>query len=195
MSVVALVAAADIGDPDATRTVYAIVALLVVLGIALVMLAAWLWRVTRPDPDLLAPLELMGERGWRRGDPVWQRRRLEDIRPDAASPLTRPVAPPDLDESFDAGPSASGFSDLSDAAVPGEPGIAGLVDAAAESPGEGPSPTGAASHAEPDGTPMATDRPLLDDLGESEIDPEILAQAAAELDGELRDGPPGDSPA
>jgi hypothetical protein len=111
MTGVALVAA-DIGDPDSTRTVVAIIALLVVLGLALVMLAFWLRRTTRPDPDLLAPLEVMGERSWRRGDPVWQRRRLDEVRPEGAIPLKKAALPPRLDESFDAGPSGSGFDDL-----------------------------------------------------------------------------------
>ena len=111
MTGVALVAA-EIGDPDSTRTVIAIIALLVVLGLALVMLAFWLRRTTRPDPEFLAPLELMGERSWLRGDPVWQRRRLDEVRPEGAVPLKKAALPPRLDESFDAGPSGAGFDDL-----------------------------------------------------------------------------------
>ncbi|TDT16606.1 hypothetical protein BDK89_2198 [Ilumatobacter fluminis] len=106
--------AVDIGDPDSTRTVWAIVALLVVMGLGLVMVAFWLRRSTRPDPEFLGPLELMGERTWRRGDPVWQRRRLDEVRPEGAEPLRRAAAPPRLDESFDAGPSVTGFDDLHD---------------------------------------------------------------------------------
>ena len=75
---------ASIGDPDGTRTVISIVALLVAIGVALVLLAVWVYRTTRPDPELLAPLEVMGERSWRRGDPVWQRRRLDELRPPGA---------------------------------------------------------------------------------------------------------------
>lgn len=173
-----LVASADIGDPDGTRTVYAIVALLVVLGVALVMVAAWLWRVTRPDPELLAPLELMGDRSWRRGDPVWQRRRLEEVRPEKAAPLSRPIAPPDVDEAFDAGPVGSDFSDLSDVAVPGEPAFGSSGRSADDGDGDGDDARA--------GTPIATNRPMVDELGESDLDPEMLAQAAAQLDDELR---------
>ena len=61
---------ATIGDPDGTRTVTSIIGLLVAVGLALAMIAVWLHRATRPDPELLAPLELMGERKWRRADPV-----------------------------------------------------------------------------------------------------------------------------
>lgn len=107
-----LPALATIGDPEGTRTVTSIVALLVAIGLALLLLAVWIFRTTRPDPELLAPLEAMGERSWRRGDPVWQRRRLDALRPKGARPLAPSVAPPELDASFDAGPTASGFDDL-----------------------------------------------------------------------------------
>jgi hypothetical protein len=128
-----------VGDPDGTRAVTAIVALLVVLGVGLAMLAVWLFRVTRPDPEVLAPLEVMGERRWRRADPVWQRRRLDEVRPDGAEPLQPSAAPPDLDEAFDLGPAATGFDDLQDApdrdgvSIPGDPLVAGMTTTDAES--------------------------------------------------------------
>lgn len=115
MSLETVFSASEIGDPDGTRTVIAIVTLLVVMGLALIMVAFWMRRSTRPDPELLAPLEAMGQRSWRRGDPVWQRRRLEEVRPADAEPLKRPIAPPTLDESFDSVPAAAGFDDLRDA--------------------------------------------------------------------------------
>jgi len=49
--------ASSVGDPEGTRTITSIVVLLAVLGIALVMIAFWLFRLTRPDKELLAPLE------------------------------------------------------------------------------------------------------------------------------------------
>jgi hypothetical protein len=197
---IALVAAgAEIGDPEGTREVYAIIALLVVLGIALVMLAVWMWRVTRPDPDLLAPLEVMGERAWRRADPMGQRRRLDEVRPDDAAPLQRPNAPPTLDESFDAGPSAIGVSDLRDYAVLDEPGLPDAADDEVddEERDDGGADTG--EHAEQavpesDGTPVAPEHPLIDDLdeaGEADLDPDLLAEAAAELEREIGRGDSG----
>jgi hypothetical protein len=114
-AVVALIA--SVGDPDGTRVVSSIVALLTVLGIGLVMLAVWLFKLTKPDRELLAPLEVMGERKWRRADPVWQRRRLDEVRPPAAQPLQPSAAPPVLDEAYFKGPSASGFDDLQDTAL------------------------------------------------------------------------------
>lgn len=99
-------------EPDRSSTVWALVALLVVLGIALVMLAVWMVRMTRPDPEVLAPLERMSDRAWRNTDPVWQRRELDELRPEGAEPFERMAAPPDLDEQFDEGPQAPGFDDL-----------------------------------------------------------------------------------
>jgi hypothetical protein len=109
--------AASVGDPEGTRTITSIVVLLAVIGTALVMLAFWLFRLTRPDKELLAPLEVMGERKWRRADPVWQRRRLDQVRPTDAQPLQPSAAPPDFDEAFfEHVPAAAGFDDLHDEA-------------------------------------------------------------------------------
>lgn len=176
---------ASVGDPDGTRAVGSIVALLVALGLALVMVAVWLYRSTRPDPELLAPLEVMGERRWRRGDPVWQRRRLDDLRPVGANPLAPSVAPPDIDEAFDQGPTASGFDDL-------HADQADHVDQADHEHETGgptldPPATGSAPVDAP--TPEALPRPILDDLPEGDIDADALASAIAELDAELRRTP------
>lgn len=89
-----------------------IVVLLGVIGIALLMLAIWTIKATRPDRDLLAPLEVMGQRRWRRSDPVWQRRHLDEVRPAGAEPLSPAPATPEPDAAFDAGPLATGFDDL-----------------------------------------------------------------------------------
>lgn len=163
---------ATIGDPDGARTVTSIIALLVALGLGLAMLAVWLRRTTRPDPELLAPLEKMGERRWRRADPVAQRRALDEIRPRGAVPLTPSAAPPQVDEAFDAGPTASGFDDLSRDEEPDTP----LPPPAA--PVGGPLMPPATSD-----TPKQIDRP--EEFGD-DIDPELLAAAQAELDAELR---------
>ena len=188
MSVVEL--AVDIGDPDSTRTVWAIVALLVVLGLGLVMLAFWLRRTTRPDPEYLAPLEMMGERSWRNGDPVWQRRRLDEVRPPGAAPLRRSAAPPRFDESFDDGPSGAGFDDLhADAA---EEDVADPDETAVDAPSPTDTPSGnpivhanAPAPADPSHTPIGSSRDFLDDLPEHEIDPNELQRAMDELDAEL----------
>jgi hypothetical protein len=83
----------EVGDPSRTRTVYVAVALLVALGLALVVLALWLVRRTRVDPQVLAPLELMGDRSWRReADPESRVQRLDEVRPDGALTLAA-IAP------------------------------------------------------------------------------------------------------
>ncbi len=165
---------ATIGDPDGTRTVTSIVGLLVALGLALVMIAVWLYRTTRPDPELLAPLEVMGERKWRRSDPVAQRRTLDAVRPEGAEPLTPSAAPPALDEAFDAGPNAPGFDDL---------GEDHESEVQSVRPTQLPNwpPVGEV-------TPQQIDRPEVDgfsDVFSHEIDPDVLAAAAAELEAEL----------
>ncbi len=153
------------------------------------MLAVWLFKTTRPDPELLAPLEVMGERRWRRGDAVWQRRRLDEIRPPEAMPLERSSAPPDLDASFDDGPSALGFDDLHGA---------GLDDEVEPSPVARELRTPPTRSAEGDDrqrasassdTPYETVRPPVDELPDGDVDPDVLATAMAELEAELRQPP------
>jgi hypothetical protein len=103
-----------VGDPGRTRTVIAAILFLVAIGVGLLVLAGWLVRSTRVDPDVLAPLEVMGERSWRSADPVRQRRRLDEVRPDDAEPID-PMAPPPLtDAEFDLGPKLGGFADFDD---------------------------------------------------------------------------------
>lgn len=203
--------AVDIGDPDSTRTVWAIVALLVVMGLGLVMVAFWLRRSTRPDPEFLGPLELMGERTWRRGDPVWQRRRLDEVRPEGAEPLRRAAAPPHLDESFDAGPSAAGFDDLhDDERAPADGGDEAGVgsapptnhtpadvpatphtdrsgdDASADTEDDEPDHADKSVDDDRASTPLGSARPFLDDLPEHEIDPDEMRRAMEALDAELQ---------
>ncbi len=202
---------AVVGDPDGTRRVTAIIALLISIGIGLVMLAVWLHRVTRPDPEVLAPLELMGERAWRRGDPVWQRRRLDEVRPDGAEPLQPSAAPPEIDAAFDAGPTASGFDDLHDAprAIPGDPLLSnrhGTPADATAAMARGHNATGSGFGPPvvpsvrlqqrprvnlvdaPSGLPVPDARP------EREIDPDLMAAAMLEIDSELREYRHGDRP-
>ena len=82
----------SVGDERSTAIVYTVVVVLVVIGIALIGVAVWLWSATRPDRELLAPLELMGDTSWRRQDPQGRRRALDDVRPDGAVPLVPSVS-------------------------------------------------------------------------------------------------------
>jgi hypothetical protein len=167
---------ASIGDPDGTRTVTSIIALLVALGLALAMIAIWMYRTTRPDPEVLAPLEVMGDRKWRRSDPVAQRRQLDQYRPAGAKPLTPSAAPPNLDEAYDAGPTAQGFDDLHDPSSDDK----AVDDQRPDHRNRAASPSGPPTGGEP--TPLQTERP---DSFNDDIDPELLAAAAAELEAEL----------
>lgn len=205
---------ATIGDPEGTRTVTSVVALLVALGLAMVMLAVWLFRRTRPDPELLAPLEAMGERSWRRHDPVWQKRRLDELRPPGARPLEPSAAPPAVDEAFDRGPAAAGFDDLREHVIPpeGAPVSVNGQEQADPTPSDQDAaqlpppqvPDGAPLPAPPAGAeavevaaepaapvPAASAVPVDDDelfadLLQKDIDPDLLAAAMADLDAELR---------
>lgn len=88
-------------DPGSSRLVYATVVGLVLVGAAFVVLAVWLIRQTRVDPDLLAPLERMGDGDWRRKDPATQRRLLDEVRPEGAEPLHTEPDPPGVDDEFE----------------------------------------------------------------------------------------------
>jgi hypothetical protein len=104
------------GDPGSTRLVYAMIAGLVVIGVTLIGLGVWLVRETRVDLPVLAPLERMGDRDWRRQtDPGTQRRILDQVRPDGAEPLGKKVSsPPSLDAEFEmAERPVTSMSDLS----------------------------------------------------------------------------------
>jgi hypothetical protein len=108
------------GDPGSSRLVYAMVVGLVVVGIAFIVLAVWLIRQTRYDLPVLAPLERMGDRDWRRkSDPATQRRILDEVRPEGAQPLRSGSSPPSIDAEFELSerPVAS-MSDLAPAERP-----------------------------------------------------------------------------
>ncbi|MGB0114406.1 MAG: hypothetical protein WBP59_14385 [Ilumatobacteraceae bacterium] len=101
-------------DPGSTRLVYAMVAGLAILGIGFILLGVWLIRRTRVDPEVLAPLERMGDSDWLKRDTSTQRRLLDDVRPDGAAPLHEPKAVPRIDREFDeqAQQPAASLSDL-----------------------------------------------------------------------------------
>ncbi|MEL6892073.1 MAG: hypothetical protein AAFP84_10775 [Actinomycetota bacterium] len=87
-------------DPGSTRLVYTVVILLAVLGVLLAGLAWWLYRTTRPDRELLAPLEALHSRRWRRLDPQGRRRMLDELRPAGAEPVLPARSQPDVDADF-----------------------------------------------------------------------------------------------
>ncbi len=90
------------GDPGSTRLVYAMVAGLIAIGVVFILLGIWLVRQTRYDLPVLAPLERMGDKDWRRQrDPATQRRVLDEVRPAGAEPLRPESSAPNLDAEFE----------------------------------------------------------------------------------------------
>ncbi len=69
-----------------TSTTIVLVAALVLVGLVMIGVAIWLVRSTRRDSPALAPLEVMGERRWRRSDDVARAGALTEARPDGAPP-------------------------------------------------------------------------------------------------------------
>jgi len=112
-------AALGVGDPGSSRLVYGMVIGLVVVGLAFVGLGVWLIRQTRYDPEMLAPLERMGDRDWRRSDPATQYRLLDEVRPGDAEPLATYRPQPHLDADFDAPHPPESLDDLGPG-IPGE---------------------------------------------------------------------------
>jgi|GEM_PF-3069492 len=123
-----------VGDPSATRTVYITIVALLIIGVLFVVLGIWLFRRTRPEPSLLAPLEQMDQRSWRQQDPTTQRRLLDDVRPPGSQPVEPTSSPPDVVEEFAALRPVVSFDDLTDRARADDDDAA-ADDDDAESPG------------------------------------------------------------
>jgi len=113
----ATLAAAAVGDPESTRRVYVTVVVFVALGVGMLALAVWLFRRTAPEPQLLAPLEVMDSRRWRRSEPAQRRRELDAKRPPGARPLQRSTEPPQVDSEFGTAQPVRSFDDLTDDAA------------------------------------------------------------------------------
>jgi hypothetical protein len=108
-----LVAIVAADNAPETRTVYAVVAALIVIGVALVILAIWLVKQTRPERELLAPLERMNDRAWRKQEPAQMRRDLDGVRPADAHPVVRGQDLPEVDDEFaQSRPALATFDDL-----------------------------------------------------------------------------------
>lgn len=106
-------ALAAAGDTSATRTVYGVIIALGVIGLALLVLAIWLIKQTKPEPQLLAPLERMDDRAWRKQEPAQMRRDLDSLRPPGARPVVREKGVPDIDADFaQSRPTLGNFDDL-----------------------------------------------------------------------------------
>lgn len=106
-----LLATADVSSSD--LGVYTVIGALIVVGLILIAIAAWLFKATKPEMELLGPLERMSERSWMKLDPAMQHRELDDLRPVGARPIGRSTQIPSIDEDFDKDvPDIANFDDL-----------------------------------------------------------------------------------
>jgi hypothetical protein len=69
---------------------------LIVLGLVLLVVTLAFWRSAVEDPEVLAPLEVMADRGFARADDTKRLAMLNQVRPDGAEPVVHHVAPPVL---------------------------------------------------------------------------------------------------
>ena len=73
-------------------TTIVLIVLLLALGVAMVVTAVWLVRSTRTDAPALAPLEVMGDRGWSKAGGDDRGAKLTAVRPEGA-PAPAPMIP------------------------------------------------------------------------------------------------------
>ncbi len=69
---------------------------LVVIGVVLIFVTVAFWRSAVEDPDVLAPLEVMGDRRFARADDERRIEYLNDARPAGAETVSASAAPPVL---------------------------------------------------------------------------------------------------
>ena len=91
-------------DRGSSNIVLAVTLFLLLAGIGLSVITWWFWRNTHPDPEALAPLDVMSGRRFRDHGPIEQRRLLDAARPApiAASDLEPPLIAPDVVENVEA---------------------------------------------------------------------------------------------
>ena len=145
-------AQSSINDTASTRRVQLIAGGLAVLGIGLIGITVWFWRSTRPDPESLAPLEMMGRRRWRRLDTIEQRHRLDAVRAhlndEAAEAARETVTPPPVVEAVPAPAPATASPSSPEIAVPAAVVVGGV---------------------EPDDEPVSVAAPAGDDASADEV--------------------------
>jgi hypothetical protein len=98
-----------------TSTTIVLVTVLVVAGSVMVGTTIWLVRATRRDTPALGPLEVMGERRWRRADGDHRTTALTEARPAGAPPPAPTVA---FDDDTAAAPSPNGEPTVPEPVVP-----------------------------------------------------------------------------
>lgn len=156
-------------DSGNSNRILAVVAILLVVGVGLLIFSYWYWRSTRPEPEALAPLELLGTRKVRKVSPEERRAALDQVRPvRPTEPAVGPAAvsepePPPLDLAAHA---ARDLPPLSELAVPSHPTepppppppapVVSPTDSPADtSTGAAPDPADPATHAADPATHVA----------------------------------------
>ncbi len=69
-----------------TYLIYALIALLAVVGLAMAVITVWLVRVTKPEHEALSALGVMGSRRFRKEGTVARERHIATIRNGPGSP-------------------------------------------------------------------------------------------------------------
>lgn len=70
---------------------------MIALGVALFVVTLRFWGSAGEDPEVLAPLEVMGDRRFARSDEAGRVNLLNEVRPEGAQPLEHISAPEILD--------------------------------------------------------------------------------------------------
>ena len=189
----------SINDTASTRRIQLLAGGLAVLGIGLIGITVWFWRSTRPEPEALAPLEMMGRRRWRRLDQIDQRHRLDDVRAhlnDEAAEAARRTFAPD--------PVVPPLPPSPDVAEPAA--VVAAVEAAPEGnvavlspPADGDVPADAASVVEvPDAPDLADDPPAAEvtvaEVPDAQISGEAVPVVEVPADAVAADAVPVDEP-
>jgi hypothetical protein len=108
--------AASISDPASAREIRIVVFGLVALGVVLVVITAWMWVTTRPEPAALGRLELMAGSNWARADRQRRLALLDGVRPrmpeDAGRLPADPVAVVAGEVAATAGPAGGSVDDV-----------------------------------------------------------------------------------
>ena len=73
-----------VSDRGSSNVVLAVTLFLILAGVGLSVVTWWFWRNTHPDPEALAPLDVMSGRAFRDQGPIEQRRLLDAARPSGA---------------------------------------------------------------------------------------------------------------
>lgn len=155
---------------SSARLVYMLAGLLVLLGAGMVVLTIWLVRSTRPDPEVLVRLEVMGTRRWRKAGTKAREAQLNAMREDG-------VEVADGDGHHDAADSHDGADEV-DAGSPDHVGASDEVGDGDE-PGDDEDsdetvPIVAGPHADQHEDAENTEKVELDESGQSGQSDEVV---------------------